>query len=121
MLVARVVVLAVLLLQASFRSVATAGKAALLHLLSMAAAYGVIALVLQGGWAGQLVGIDVRVSTTAAAVVAVFMSFVPTDNLTLELIGVGLASAVDATVVLMLLVPSIMRLHGRYASWLPLT
>jgi uncharacterized membrane protein YdfJ with MMPL/SSD domain len=63
-----------------------------------------------------------RVITAAAAImVVVFASFVPSVNLTLKLIGVGLATAIatDATVVRMLLVPAIMRLHGRYAWWLP--
>jgi putative drug exporter of the RND superfamily len=41
-----------------FRSVAVAVKAAVLNLLSLGAAYGVVALVLQGGWAGRLIGID---------------------------------------------------------------
>jgi RND superfamily putative drug exporter len=53
-----VVGLSFLLLLTVFRSVAVAIKAAVLNLLSLAAAYGVVALVLQGGWAGRLIGID---------------------------------------------------------------
>ena len=132
-----------------------------MNLLSVAAAYGVVALVLQGGWAGQLVGIDTatplpafvpvlmfavlfglsmdyevflvsrmreawlrtrdneravleglagtgRVITAAAAImVAVFAAFIPSPDVVLKVIGVGMASAIliDATVVRLLLVP----------------
>ncbi|RJK97538.1 MMPL family transporter [Vallicoccus soli] len=58
LLIGGVVALSVLLLVAAFRSVVVALTAAVMNLLSIAAAYGVVALVLQGGWAGQLVGID---------------------------------------------------------------
>ena len=57
-LIAGVVLLSLVLLLAEFRGIAVALKAAVLNLLSVAAAYGVVALVLQGGWAGRLVGID---------------------------------------------------------------
>ena len=50
--------LSLLLLLVAFRSVTVALKAAVLNLFSVAAAYGVVALLAQGGWAGQLVGID---------------------------------------------------------------
>jgi putative drug exporter of the RND superfamily len=58
LLVGGVVGLSFLLLLSVFRSVAVAVKAAVLNLLSLGAAFGVVALVLQGGWAGQLIGID---------------------------------------------------------------
>ncbi len=58
LLIGGVVLLSMLLLLVSFRSVVVAVKAAAMNLLSVAAAYGVVALVLQGGWAGRLVGID---------------------------------------------------------------
>jgi len=58
LLIGGVVLLSMLLLVVSFRSIAVAIKAAGMNLLSVAAAYGVVALVLQGGWAGQLIGID---------------------------------------------------------------
>ena len=57
-LIGGVVGLSFLLLLAVFRSVAVAVKAAVLNLLSLAAAYGVVAYVLEGGWAGRLIGID---------------------------------------------------------------
>jgi RND superfamily putative drug exporter len=57
-LIAAVALLSMLLLLVSFRSIAVAVKAAVMNLLSVAAAYGVVALVLQGGWAGRLIGID---------------------------------------------------------------
>ena len=58
LLIGGVVGLSFLLLLMVFRSVAVAIKAALLNLLSLGAAYGVVAYVLEGGWAGKLVGID---------------------------------------------------------------
>ena len=175
LLIGGVVLLSMLLLLVSFRSVAVAVKAAAMNLLSVAAAYGVVALVLQGGWAGQLVGIDTptplpafvpvlmfavlfglsmdyevflvsrmreawlrtgdneraileglagtgRVITAAAAImVAVFAAFIPSPDVVLKVIGVGMASAIfiDATVVRMLLVPAVMHLLGPANWWLP--
>jgi RND superfamily putative drug exporter len=175
LLIGGVVILSMLLLLLSFRSIAVAVKAAVMNLLSVAAAYGVVALVLQGGWAGRLVGIDTptplpafvpvlmfavlfglsmdyevflvsrmregwlrtrdnnraildglagtgRVITAAAAImVAVFAAFIPSPDVILKVIGVGMASAIfiDATVVRMLLVPSVMYLLGRANWWMP--
>jgi RND superfamily putative drug exporter len=56
--VAGVVGLAFLLLLVSFRSVVLALKAGVMNLLSIGAAYGVVAYLAEGGWAGKLVGID---------------------------------------------------------------
>jgi RND superfamily putative drug exporter len=53
-----VVVVSMLLLLVAFRSVLIAVTAAVMNLLSVAAAYGVLALFLEGGWAGNLIGID---------------------------------------------------------------
>jgi RND superfamily putative drug exporter len=175
LLLAGVVGLSALLLLVAFRSIAVAVKAAVMNLLSVAAAYGVVALVLQGGWAGQLVGIDTqtplpafvpvlmfavlfslsadyeiflvsrmlaayrrhgdtgaaivaglagtaRVITAAAAImIAVFAAFVPSTDIPVKVIGVGMASAIliDATVVRMLLVPAVMHLLGRWNWWIP--
>jgi RND superfamily putative drug exporter len=175
LLIGGVVLLSMMLLLVAFRSVAVALKAAVMNLLSVAAAYGIVALVLQGGWAGRLVGIDTpsvlpafvpvlmfavlfglsmdyevflvsrmreawtrtgdngraiveglagtgRVITAAAAImVAVFAAFVPSPDIVLKVIGVGMASAIliDATVVRMLLVPAVMHLLGRANWWLP--
>jgi RND superfamily putative drug exporter len=55
--IAAVIVLSFLLLLAVFRSVLVAAKAAVLNLLSIIAAYGVVAYAAQGGWFGQLFGI----------------------------------------------------------------
>ena len=52
-----VVVLSFLLLMSVFRSLAVALKAAIMNLLSIGAAYGVMALAASGGWLGGLVGI----------------------------------------------------------------
>ncbi|HEY8721229.1 MMPL family transporter [Pengzhenrongella sp.] len=175
LLIGGVVLLSMLLLLVAFRSVAVALKAAAMNLLSVAAAYGVVAYVLQGGWFGGLVGIDTptplpafvpvlmfavlfglsmdyevflvsrmreawlrtgnnhraileglagtgRVITAAAAImVAVFAAFIPSPDVILKVIGVGMASAIfiDATVVRMLLVPAAMHLLGRANWWLP--
>jgi RND superfamily putative drug exporter len=175
LLIGGVVLLSMFLLILSFRSLAIAAKAAVMNLLSVAAAYGVVALVLQGGWAGQLVGIDTetplpafvpvllfavlfglsmdyevflvsrmreswlrtrdneravleglaatgRVITAAAAImVAVFAAFVPSPDVVLKVIGIGMASAIfiDATVVRLLLVPAVMHVLGRANWWMP--
>jgi RND superfamily putative drug exporter len=63
--IAAVIVLSFLLLMAVFRSVLVAAKAAVLNLLSIIAAYGVVAYACEGGWFGQLFGI-----TTATPVPA---------------------------------------------------
>ncbi|HEV2774663.1 MAG TPA: MMPL family transporter, partial [Solirubrobacteraceae bacterium] len=53
-----VVILSFLLLLATFRAPVVALKAGVMNLLSIAAAYGVVAVVADGGFAGQLIGID---------------------------------------------------------------
>jgi putative drug exporter of the RND superfamily len=53
-----VVGLAFLLLLVTFRSLVVAVKAGVMNLLSIAAAYGVVAYLAEGGWAGKLIGID---------------------------------------------------------------
>ncbi|MBJ7470991.1 MAG: MMPL family transporter [Solirubrobacteraceae bacterium] len=58
LLFAAVAGLSALLLLAAFRSVLIPIKAAVMNLLSIAAAYGVVALIAEGGAVGQLVGID---------------------------------------------------------------
>jgi len=175
LLISGVVILSGLLLLVAFRSVAVALKAAALNLLSVAAAYGVVALVLQGGWFGRLFGIDsftplpafvpvlmfavlfglsmdyevflvsrmretwtrtrdngqaivsglagtARVITAAAAImIAVFAAFVPSDNLILKVIGIGMAAAIliDATVVRLLVAPAVMFILGDRTWWMP--
>lgn len=57
-LIGGVVIVSMLLLLVAFRSVVIAIKAAAMNLLSVAAAYGVLAYFLDGGWAGNLIGID---------------------------------------------------------------
>ena len=175
LLIGGVVLLSMVVLVLSFRSLAVAAKAAAMNLLSVAAAYGVVALVLEGGWAGGLVGVSTetplpafvpvlmfavlfglsmdyevflvsrmreswlrtgdnaravleglastgRVITAAAAImIAVFAAFVPSSDVVLKVIGIGMASAIliDATVVRLLLVPAVMHLLGRANWWLP--
>jgi RND superfamily putative drug exporter len=53
-----VVLLSFVLLMSVFRSLAVAVKAAIMNILSIAAAYGVMTLAANGGWFGGLVGID---------------------------------------------------------------
>ena len=53
-----VVFLSILLLWRAFRAPIIALKAGVLTILSILAAYGVVAYVAEGGWAGQLIGID---------------------------------------------------------------
>ena len=57
-LFAVVVLLALLLLTAAFRSLAIGLKAAAMNLLSVAASYGVVVAVFQWGWGASLIGID---------------------------------------------------------------
>ncbi|MEU4293714.1 MMPL family transporter [Kribbella sp. NPDC026596] len=174
-LIGAVVLLAFLLLTVAFRSLLIGVKAAVLNLLSVGAAYGVIVAVFQWGWGSSLVGIDekvpipsfvpmlmfaivfglsmdyevfllsrvheawlvtkdshravaigigatARVITTAAAImIVVFLSFVLDDDPTVKMLAVGMAVAVliDASIVRMILVPSVMTLLGDRAWWLP--
>jgi putative drug exporter of the RND superfamily len=168
-----VVVLAFLLLMAVFRSVVIPLKAAIMNLLSVGAAYGVLVAVFQWGWAGSVIGIGRtgpidpwiplmmftilfglsmdyevfllsrireewrrtgdnsasvadglantgRVITAAAAImICVFGSFVIGDPLrVLKVFGFGLAVSIliDASLVRLVLVPSVMELLGR-ANW----
>ena len=57
LVISGVVVVSFLLLMAVFRSVAVPLKAAIMNLLSVGAAYGVIVAVFQWGWAGSFFGI----------------------------------------------------------------
>lgn len=170
-----VVVMSFILLMFAYRSLLIPFKAALMNLLSIAAAYGVVVMVFQWGWGMQLIGVDSlvpieayipmmmfavlfglsmdyevflltafrehwersgdmvtairrgladtgRLVTAAAAImVVVFASFILSDNATVKMFGVGLATAVavDATIVRCLLVPSIMVLAAKGTWWLP--
>ena len=167
--------LSLLLLLVAFRSVTVALKAAILNLFSVAAAFGVVALLAQGGFFGQLIGIDTAtpvppfipvimfatlfglsmdyevfllsrvrelwlrngdtsravteglsrtagvITAAAAIMVVVFGALALSPEVFLKLIGVGLATAVlvDATVVRMVLVPSVMQLLGERNWWMP--
>jgi RND superfamily putative drug exporter len=171
-----VIVLAFVLLMAVFRSVVIPLKAAVMNLLSIGSAYGVIVAVYQWGWLSSVFGVSrtgpidawiplmmftitfglsmdyevfllsrireewrrsgdnatavadglattARVITAAAAImVCVFGSFVVGDPLrVLDIFGLGLAAAilVDATIVRMVLVPSVMELLGPVNWWMP--
>jgi putative drug exporter of the RND superfamily len=71
LLIGGVVVVSMLILLLAFRSIVIAVTAAVMNLLSVAAAYGVAAFFLEGGWAGNLIGIDTP--TPMAAFVPVIM------------------------------------------------
>jgi RND superfamily putative drug exporter len=174
-LILTVVAIAFILLTTAFRSVVIALKAAVLNLLSIGAAYGVIVAVFQWGWGASLVGIPTtlpipayvpmlvfaivfglsmdyevfllsriheawittrdphravaigigstaRVITTAASImIVVFASFVLSTDPTVKMLALGMAFAVliDASLVRMILVPSIMSLLGARAWWMP--
>ena len=63
-----------------------------------------------------------RIVTAAAAImVAAFLGFVIGGVAALQELGIGLAIAIviDATIVRMILVPSLMAVMGRYNWWLP--
>jgi putative drug exporter of the RND superfamily len=175
LLILVVVAIAFVLLTTAFRSVIIAVKAAILNLLSIGAAYGVIVAVFQWGWGASLIGVHTtspipayvpmmvfaivfglsmdyevfllsrvheswldtkdphrsvaigigstaRVITTAAAImVVVFASFILNDQPAVKMLAVGMAVAVliDASLVRMILVPSIMSLLGARAWWMP--
>jgi RND superfamily putative drug exporter len=174
-LILAVVAIAFILLTVAFRSVVIATKAAILNLLSIGAAYGVIVAIFQWGWGESLVGLHTtlpipayvpmlvfaivfglsmdyevfllsrvheawlqtrdahravaigigstaRVITTAALImIAVFTSFVADSDPVVKMLALGMAFAVliDASLVRMVLVPSIMTLLGKRAWWLP--
>jgi RND superfamily putative drug exporter len=170
-----VVGLSLLLLTVVFRSVVVAVKAAVMNLLSVAAAYGVMVAIFQWGWGAELLGLPGavpvsswvpilmftilfglsmdyevfllsrvredwlatgdprrsvvrglastgRVITSAAAImIAVFAGFGLDPDVTVKMMGVGMATAVliDATIIRMVLVPATMSLLGPANWWLP--
>jgi len=170
-----VVLLSFLLLMLVFHSILVPLTAAIMNLLSVAAAYGVTVAVFQWGWAKGLVGLQstvpitafvpmmmfavlfglsmdyqvflltrvreeydktgdtrlgvvrglartARVITSAALImIFVFGAFVLNTTPEVKMFGLGLAFAVlvDATIVRMLLVPSIMEILGDANWWFP--
>jgi RND superfamily putative drug exporter len=174
-LILAVIAIAFVLLTTAFRSVVIATKAAVLNLLSIGAAFGVIVAIFQWGWGASLIGVystlpipayvpmmvfaivfglsmdyevfllsrvheqwvatrdahssvavgigsTARVITTAAAImVVVFSSFVLNTDPTVKMLAIGMAVAVliDASIVRMILVPSVMALLGPAAWWMP--
>jgi RND superfamily putative drug exporter len=170
-----VVLLSFLLLMLVFHSVLVPLTAAVMNLLSVAAAYGATVAVFQWGWAKGLVGLEstvpivpfvpmmmfavlfglsmdyqvflltrvreeydrtgdtrqgvvrglartARVITSAALImIFVFGAFVLNPTPEVKMFGLGLAFAVlvDATVVRMVLVPSIMEILGDANWWFP--
>jgi RND superfamily putative drug exporter len=170
-----VVLLSFILLLLVFHSVLVPLTAAIMNLLSVAAAYGATVAVFQWGWAKGLVGLEstvpivpfvpmmmfavlfglsmdyqvflltrvreeydrtgdtrqgvvrglartARVITSAALImIFVFGAFVLNPTPEVKMFGLGLAFAVlvDATIVRMLLVPSIMEILGDANWWFP--
>ena len=174
-LILAVVALSFILLTTAFRSVMIATKAAILNILSIGAAYGVIVAIFEWGWGKSVIGLQstlpipayvpmlvfcivfglsmdyevfllsrvheawlatrdahravaigigatARVITTAALImIVVFTSFVINPNPVVKMLAIGMAFAVliDASLVRMCLVPSIMILLGSHAWWMP--
>src|SRR5690606_18526726 len=56
--IAGVVTLSFLLLMVAYRSLLIPLKAAVMNLISIAAAYGVVTVVFQWGWGAELIGLD---------------------------------------------------------------
>ena len=72
-LIATVVALSMLLLLYVFKSVVIAVKAAVMNLLSITAAYGVLTAVTQWGWAGRVFGFPERMPVTTWVPVFLFV------------------------------------------------
>jgi uncharacterized membrane protein YdfJ with MMPL/SSD domain len=72
-LIAAVVALSMLLLLVVFRSVVIAVKAAVMNLLSVTAAYGVLTAVTQWGWAGRVFGFPEKMPVTTWVPVFLFV------------------------------------------------
>jgi uncharacterized membrane protein YdfJ with MMPL/SSD domain len=68
-----VVALSMVLLLIMFRSVTVAVKAALMNLLSISAAYGVLVLIAQDGWLGRLFGFPERMPVTTWVPIFLFV------------------------------------------------
>lgn len=173
--IAAVIAVSFVLLTILFRSIVVAFKAAVLNLLSIGAAYGVLVAVFQWGWGASLIGLETTVpiiafipmfmfamlfglsmdyevfllsrvreqylvsgdndeavihgitstakviSSAALIMIAVFGSFVLSEDPNLKMFGLGLATAifVDATIVRLILVPASMKLMGDANWWLP--
>ncbi|QQQ79399.1 MMPL family transporter [Saccharothrix sp. 6-C] len=170
-----VLLMSVAVLLLAFRAPLLALKAALMDLISIGAAYGVLTAVFTRGWGVTWIGLsgptpipsfvplmlfallfglsmdyevfllsDVRrrfrrtgdtvrsvreglvgtggvITAAAAIMVGVFLAFVPHDDPTIKMFGVGMAVAivVDATVVRCLLVPATMAVLGDLTWWTP--
>jgi RND superfamily putative drug exporter len=175
-LIGVVILLSFLLLMMVFRSIVVPIKAAVMNLLSIGAAYGVMVAVFQWGWASSVFGVGkpgpveawiptmmftilfglsmdyeifllsrireeyVRtrdnaeavanglaytgrvISAAALVMIAVFLSFVlGFDVRQVKEIGLGLAVAIfiDASIVRVIIVPSLMEVLGDANWWLP--
>lgn len=170
-----VILLSFLLLVVEFRSILVPLSGAVMNVLSVGAAYGVIVAIFEWGWASRYIGVPeavqieayvpmmmfailfglsmdyqvflissvreehlrgvstlrsievglshtARVITAAALImITVFLAFVLIDNVVIKMFGIGLATAVliDATIVRLMLVPSVMVLIGDKNWWLP--
>ena len=173
--IAFVVALSLLILTALLRAPVNAVKAAVLNLLSVAAAYGVVTFLFQtdtwarllglphgtpvSAWVPMLMfavlfglssdyevfllsrvregwlatgdpreavvrglGATARVISSAAAImIAVFLGFATDPDVTVKTIGIGMAAAtaIDATLIRLVLAPAAMVLLGRAGWWLP--
>ncbi len=101
--------LSFLLLLVAFRSLVIAVQAILMNLLSVGAAYGLVALVFQNGVGAELLGFTQ---------VERFLAWLPLLMFCV-LFGLALAVAIDATIVRTVIVPAAMTLTGRWCWYLP--
>jgi putative drug exporter of the RND superfamily len=144
-----VIALSALLLLVVFRSLLIPLQAALMNLLSIAAALGVVQAIFERGWLGGPLGIragpidafipivfglsmDYEVFLVSrireewerhgdASVITVFASFAAADDRVLKLFGIAMATAVflDAIVIRTVLLPAVLELLGRRTWALP--
>ncbi len=170
-----VVLASFVLLVVTFRAPVLAIKAAVMNVISVAAAYGVVVAVFQWGWGASLLGlgssvpiesyvpmmmfaivfglsmdyevfllsrvreawlrtrdntasvveglsVTARVITCAALIMAsVFLAFLASSNVVVKMFALGLGASIliDAFVIRLLLVPSLMFLLGRANWWTP--
>jgi RND superfamily putative drug exporter len=170
-----VVGLAIALLTAAFKAPVMAIKAAVMNLIAVSAAYGVLVVIFQWGWGATVLGLPgavpisswapiliftilfglsmdyevfilsrvrehwletpqtrqsvvlglestARIITGAAAImIAVFLGFAFDPDITVKMMGVGMAVAVliDATLIRLITVPATMAVLGRLNWWSP--
>lgn len=127
LLILVVVGLSLVLLTLAFGSLVLPVVSALMNLLSIGAAYGVVTLAFQTELGTGLLGVSEQpvVSFVPMLMFAILfglsMDYNVTDETEVQMIGIGLATAVliDVTLVRLVLAPALLELLGERAWWLP--